>query len=377
MKHTLDRKLMSKGKRVALTILGVVGSIVIVATLAVAGYVGYLFLTYDRIGDVELEVTQNSNIAQIQIGTEYSAVSYNIGFGAYSQDYTFFLDTGYGNDGNPTCGYWSKARSKEAVEFNTNGAISAVASLNPDFVTFQEVDTNSTRSYQINQDGLIENAFPAYSKTHAVNFHSAFLPYPLYDMHGSVNAGLTTLSRFQIQDAHRHSYTVSDGVSKFFDLDRCFSSQRIHVSNGKDLYIVNFHMSAYDEGGTIRTQQVAEMNAFLNECGNRGDYVIVGGDFNHDLLTFDPDYQYNATDHRAFNMTKKFPDWVHFYFSEDGNSPLPTGYTLVASDNVPACRNNDIEYSPSESFVCVIEGVVRDNDLQNRRRGFHKLPEGL
>ena len=92
MKHTIDRKPMSKGKRVALTILGVVGSILIVATLAVAGYVGYLFISYNRIGDVELEVTQNSTIAQIQIGTEYSAVSYNIGFGAYSQDYTFFLD---------------------------------------------------------------------------------------------------------------------------------------------------------------------------------------------------------------------------------------------------------------------------------------------
>ena len=100
-------------------------------------------------------------------------MSYNIGFGAYSQDYTFFLDTGYDDDGNETCGHYGKAKSKDAVLFNTNGAITTIANLNPDFALFQEVDVKATRSYKVNQYELITDSFSTYDSVFCLNFHSA------------------------------------------------------------------------------------------------------------------------------------------------------------------------------------------------------------
>ena len=137
---------MKKGLKISLVTIGaLVGSLVICA----GGYVGYIILSYSRIGDKELKINKRSSSSLVKKGEEYSLTSYNIGFGAYSQDFTFFLDTGYYEKGKATCGYYSKAKSKDDVLFNVNGAIECISSLDVDFALFQEVDTSSTRSYHI------------------------------------------------------------------------------------------------------------------------------------------------------------------------------------------------------------------------------------
>lgn len=345
-------------KRVLIIAGCVVGAVVVGA----GGYVLYVVLSYNRIGNVRLDIDHHDTKEKAVVGETYKALSYNIGFGAYSQDYTFFMDTGYDENGKETCGHYSTARSKEEVEFNTNGAIKTVADNAPDFVMFQEVDTKSTRSYKINQDTKIQEAFSSFDHVHCVNFHTAFLPYPLYDMHGSVNAGLTTLSNIKIQNADRKEYTVPTGLSKFFDLDRCFAVQEISVDNGKSLFIVNSHMSAYDEGGKVRTKQIEELNAFLKEKHDSGDYVVIGGDWNHDLLTNNPEFPQYTKENKPFGEKKKNPDWVNYYFDGEHKSPLTEGYSVVASDNVPTCRNNDIEWIPGKTYTCVVDGfIVSDN----------------
>ncbi len=343
-------------------ILIIAGCVLGTVVVGAGGYVLYIVLSYNRIGDKDLTVEHRATINEAQIGETYKAISYNIGFGAYSQDYTFFMDEGYDENGNKTCGTHSRAKSKDEVNFNTNGAIQTVIDNDADFVLFQEVDTNSTRSFHINQDTIIQEKFPSFDHVHCVNFHTAFLPYPIFEMHGTVNGGLTTLSKIKIESAQRKEYTVAQDLSKFFDLDRCFSIQQINVSNGKKLYIANSHMSAYDKGGTIRTKQMEEFNAFLSARKDAGDYVIVGGDWNHDLLTNNPAFpQYNPQN-KPFNETKKTPDWLQYLFGEDNKSPILDGYKVVASDNYPTCRNNDIEWIPGKTFTCVVDGfIVSDN----------------
>ncbi len=343
-------------------ILIITGCVVGALVVGAGGYVLYVVLSYNRLGNTDLNVDRKSSVEKAEVGQTYKAISYNIGFGAYSQDYTFFMDTGYDEQGKPTCGKYSTARSKEAVLFNTNGAIKTIEDNNPDFVMFQEVDTNSTRSKHINQDTMIQEKFTTFDHVHCVNFHTAFLPYPITDMHGTVNAGLTTISRIQVQKAARKEYTVSTSLSKFFDLDRCFAVQEISVNNGKTLYIINSHMSAYDEGGTIRQKQVEELNAFLKAAHDAGHYVVAGGDWNHDLLTNNPDFPQYTKDNKPFGEKKKTPDWLNQYFNEEHKSPLTEGYSVVASDNTPTCRNNDIEWEPGKTFTCVVDGfIVSDN----------------
>ena len=209
---------------------------------------------------------------------------------------------------------------------------------------------------------MITEKFLNYDHSFAINFHGAYLPYPLYDMHGKSNSGIATFSKYSIQKAYRKEYTIAKDLSKLFDLDRCFSYSIVKVENGKNLYLVNSHMSAYDEGGKIRQKQLDELNAFLTMCAQNQDYVIVGGDFNHDLLTYNPQFNYDKIINRAFNMTLKSPDWIAFFFDENQKSPLVDNYQVIAADNWPSCRNNDIEWDEEETFVCCVDGfIVSDN----------------
>ena len=88
MKKTLKRI----GLIVLIVLLAIVG--------AVAGYAGTILLSYKRIGDTTLEVKRNTNNNKVEVGETYSVSTYNIGFGAYSQDFTFFLDTGFDEEEN-------------------------------------------------------------------------------------------------------------------------------------------------------------------------------------------------------------------------------------------------------------------------------------
>ena len=336
---------------------------ILVLVLGAGSYCGYIIFSYKRIGDVSLDVEGNAAKNVLSLDETYNMATYNIGFGAYSQDYTFFLDTGYDINGEETCGYYSTARSKEEVNFNVNGAINTVKSLDLDFVLLQEVDVKSTRSYKINQNDMFKESLSEYDNVFAINFDTAYLPYPLYDMHGKSLAGLSTFSRYKIKSANRYEYTISDNLSKLFDIDRCFSVSNVEVENGKTLYVINSHMSAYDKGGVIRQTQIKELNDFISNCLSEGNYVIVGGDFNHDLLTNNPDFNYDMTN-RPFENKLRNPDWLSAYFNENKESPLVDGFRVVASDNVPTCRNNDIEWDPSLTFKCVVDGFVVSNNIE-------------
>ena len=345
-------------KKIMLSIM----MVLIILVFFIGSYCGYIYFSYERIGDTVLEIKSSKLDTGLKLNYTYSATTYNVGFGAYSQDYTFFLDTGYDIDGNETCGYYSTARSKDEVLLNINGSVNTIKELDVDFVLLQEVDINSTRSYKVNQNELFINGLVDYDNVFSCNYNTAFLPYPLYDMHGKSCAGISTFSKYKIEEATRIEYTISEGFSKFFDCDRCFSVSKIKVENGKTLYLVNTHMSAYDKDGIIREKQVEELNAFLKQCKDSNDYVIVGGDFNHDLITYNPSYDYSLTN-KPFNNVLKDPDWISPYFGETGKTPLIEGFKVVAADNAPTCRNNDIKWQPDLTYKCVVDGFITSNNI--------------
>jgi len=116
--------------------------------LVVLSYLAYVILTYDRIEDnVPLTVEGEAKEERVLPGTEYTIVTQNLGFGAYVQDFTFFMDGGKE----------SRARSKEGVIECINDAMDEVGSYDPDFILFQEVDIDSTRSYHVDQYRLLSD----------------------------------------------------------------------------------------------------------------------------------------------------------------------------------------------------------------------------
>lgn len=348
---------MSKASKVFRWILISIGIILGILLLIVGGYLAYVVIQYERIPDgIELTV-ENPRTGGLTVGDEYTIATYNIGFGAYGPTFSFFMDTGTMLDGTELVGKYGKAESKEAVRYNTDGAIDVLEALDPDFVFIQEVDTDATRSYHINQLEDITAAMGGYGYTFASNFHSAWLHYPLHDPHGKSNAGLLTLSRFSLEDNVRRSYPVDNGFpTRFFDLDRCFSLHRVPVDNGKELVLINSHMSAYDEGGTIRTQQLEMLNQVASEEYEKGNYVIIGGDFNHAL---------GEVAAHAFPSQQQFPGWVFILTNDD----LAPGLRIVTAENeteVATCRGAEIPYEKGVNFMTVVDGFIVSDNVRTR-----------
>ena len=328
------------------------GMILLLLTLTIGGYILYMQLNYYRIEDNTQIETQNNQTGTLKAGSDYTAVTYNIGFGAYEQAYTFFMDTGKMKDGTATQGKKARAFSQERAAANTQNSIQTMLGLDSDFYLIEEADLNSTRSYGLNQVQAIRDAFSSYGSVYTNAFHTPFLFYPFTEPHGSVESGLVTLSRYQIEQNIRRQLPVDNGfITKFTDLDRCFTISYVPVDHGKTLALVALHLSAYDEGGKIRQKQLEMLNEVLLSEYEKGNYVIAGGDFNHDIAgTID-----------LFPSQQEIPEWV---FQLD-NSSLAEGLSFVIPKNVsevPSCRGADIPYEKGVTYTVTVDGfIVSDN----------------
>ena len=340
-------KSLKKGMKI--TALVLLCTIVAVILLAV-GYVAYVFIQYDRVED-NLNIVSDNNTETIAKATdEFTALTYNIGFGAYDTEYSFFLDSGSDKEtGEVQTGEYSKAISKENVLKNINGSIDLIESNMADFVFAQEVDVKGDRSYDVNQYDMIRNStvLSTYSHNYAQNFDSAYLLYPFNDPHGANKAGMATFSKYKVESNIRKSYPLDDGFAKFFDLDRCIMITRVPLDNGKELTLINNHMSAYDEGGTIRAQQLEMLKTVMDEEAAKGNYVIVGGDFNHDL---------NQTE---FPTGQNRPDWISDLTADDMNP----GFTIQSGTNSGTCRAAELPYEKGYNYEVVVDGFIVSSNV--------------
>lgn len=344
---------MAKGWKITLI---TIAAIIALLILIVVGYVIYVFAAYYRIDDnLELKWEERSD-KTLSASGEYTALTYNIGFGAYSPDFTFFMDGGKE----------SVAKSKDAVLTNVGGAIDLVSSYSPDFMLIQEVDLKATRSYHVNQMELFADKFTDYEYSFAVNYDSPFLMYPIIKPHGKSVAGLNTMSKYSLSESTRRSLPISDGFSKLFDLDRCYSVNKYEMDNGKSLYVYNVHLSAYGGTPEIREGQINMLFGDMKEKIDAGSYVVCGGDYNHDMT----DETQNLGNENAtgdFEWAQKFP------FDE-----IPANISFArkyVDKNVPTARNCDIEYIKGTTQVFVLDGFfVSDNievkSVENVDSGF-------
>ena len=357
-------------KRLALRIV----LIVLAVILAVVGsYVIYVFTSYHRLPD-NLELTPEpdplmydtmNRMPPERINVEpgqktYTIMTYNIGFGAYTSDYSFFMDGGK----------YSWARSKDGLNQNLVDMSSAIRSYDPDFLLLQEVDEDGTRTYHVNEVNYMCALLDYFQHVYAQNFDSPFLFWPLWQPHGANKSGLLTLSSAYISSALRRSLPVSNSVTKIVDLDRCYSITRIPLGDptplpldpdaktadpdAKALVLINVPLSAYSTG-SVREKQLEMLYGDLQKEYDKGNYVICGGDFNHNLRGGDDDKA--PTWAQPFPM-ETLPDGFHFGFLKDENGKSDPKVNIEHN----SCRDANEPYNPDTTFTVLADGfLVSDN----------------
>jgi endonuclease/exonuclease/phosphatase family metal-dependent hydrolase len=105
---------------------------------------------------------------------------------------------------------------------------------------------------------------------------------------GKVAGGLATYSKYQPKEVMRYQLPGAFPFPKnVYMLDRCLLVQRYDLSSGKQMLVVNLHNSAYDNTGKLKAQEMAYLKNFITQEYEKGNYVIVGGDWNQNPPGFD------------------------------------------------------------------------------------------
>lgn len=282
-----------------------------------------------------IKIQTNNNSESLAIDSnEFTFLIWNIGYAGLGSQSDFFLDGG--KQVRP-----SKTLSQEYL----NGIVETISKeKNIDFLLLQEVDVKAKRSYKVNEFETIAKVLPQHSNAHAFNFNVKFVPKPLasFSPIGQVQSGLATYSKYKVSESTRFQFPGSYGwPTSAFHLDRCILETRVPLENGKELIVINSHNSAYD-GGKLKPQEMAYLKKHLLAEYEKGNYVIVGGDWNQcpPNFAYDSFSKNEADDYYQDNIAEDF---------------MPNGWNWAFDENTPTNRKLASTYVKDTTFTTLID----------------------
>ena len=307
--------------------------ILLAVVIAVGGLTVFLTLTEYRPKDIETVPIKGSGSGAIP-AENLSILCWNVGYGGLGAAEDFFMDGG------------TRARpdSRETVNTYLEGIQKSFLEDRPtDLVMLQEVDSNSSRTYSIDETEVLSKNASAY----ALNYSCPFVPVPFPPM-AKVHSGLLTTTDYEIREAERVALPCPfTWPMRTANLKRCLLVSRLPVEGSeKELVLVNLHLEAYDdgEGKIAQTRQLMDLlqKEYLN-----GNYVIAGGDFNQ---LFPGSLSVWPNNHPE--------NWIPGLLETE---LLPAGFQYVCDMSVPTCRLLNQPYDPTDTVntqYYVIDGFV-------------------
>ncbi|MEI6576430.1 MAG: endonuclease/exonuclease/phosphatase family protein [Bacteroidota bacterium] len=209
----------------------------------------------------------------------FNLLTWNIGYSGLGKDMDFFYDGG------------SRVKAPfNDYQANLNGILSALKAMDTlDFVLLQEVDREAKRSFFTDQVAIFSNELKDFNVSFAKNYDVKYIPFPLLDPMGKVLAGLASFSRFIPSESVRISSPLNfPWPKRLFFLDRCFLINRYPITKDTSLLVINIHNSAWSEGAVLRKEELKVLKKIITAEYKKGNYVIVGGDWNQNPPGFNP-----------------------------------------------------------------------------------------
>jgi len=223
---------------------------------------------------------------------------------------------------------------------------------NIDFMLLQEVDVEAKRSYYINERDSIEKYLPDYLSLYADNYLVKYVPVPISDPMGYVQAGLQFLSNYIPMESVRYSFPGNySWPTSLFMLDRCFISNRYNLKNGKELIIINTHNSAFDDGA-LKKQQLEYLKQFLEIEYTKGNYFVVGGDWNQNPPGLD------------ISKFGKHSNSENFQLSMLDKEIFPSDWQWIYDPNIATNRSNVKPYTKGETSITVLDFFLLSPNLK-------------
>lgn len=307
-----------------------IGIILATGILLFALFIVYSMLTfYDP--PKELILAQNTKPDTVNCDSTHQVLSWNIGYVGLGDNMDFFYDGG------------ERVRdSYERVMINLDSILTFLKrNSSRDFILLQEVDQKSKRSYSFSEvDSIGQTGFHS---SFALNYDVKFVPVPPGSPMGQVKSGILSLSKYLPEKSVRYGYPgMFDWPNRLFNLRRCMLVNRYPTSNQKEFILINTHMSAFDDG-SLKKQEMQYLKDFVLSEYAKGNFVIVGGDWNQSppefpLTRFGENYQSDS-----------------FILSNIATDFMPAGWKWAFDPKLPTNRYLNESYVPDKTFRCLID----------------------
>ncbi len=311
-------------------------SLLLLISILIAGFV--VATDYKPPSELNIEVENRHDILLEE--SELLKVSImNVGFGGLDKDQDFFMDGGSG----------SKSKSLEKTTENIDKAIDFMVSNNADVYMLQEVDIDSNRSYHFNQRKHIEGELADYNSVGTTYYKVPFVPVPFNEPVGTVEMELLTLSKGEITSTTRYDLPNESRVpEKYFLLDRCLMETVIPLGNGKNLIVINVHLSAYDSDGSVKKAQLEWIENYIEEANLEENYYVFGGDWNLILK----------------ELSEENMDELRYYWIEKPSDFESIGFEWAYDASVNTVRELDAPYQKGKTYEQVIDGFLASPNLE-------------
>lgn len=263
-----------------------------------------------------------------------SLMTWNLGYGGMGAGDDFFLDGGHN----------VLARDKDSV-LRHLGSITTFLQKHPaDINLLEEVDSDSRRSYFVDERRAITASMEDSCSSYALNHDMFFIPYPKLRPLGRVRSGMLALGKFRPGEAKRYQLHGSfQWPDRAFQMERSLLVWKLPREDGKNWTIIELHLEAWD-AGNIRAAELVQLQELALREYDEGNFVVLGGDWNAVLPGV-----------RMDEFTKRKPSSHVIKLDE---SFLPEGWTWGVDRSRPSNRSDDFPYDPRKNYMTVIDGFV-------------------
>lgn len=306
---------------------------VLVILLAVL-YLLLMIITAYKPKNIEILSIKNNKRQIVKTNQPISVLSFDISYCGMDKD--------KGSDSD----------NKKSIDVNLKGITDLISAQKADFILLQEVDKKSIRSSYTDEEQHLTEALAGYVSTFAYDYKALWIPVPLIKPTGYIESGMSTFSKYLINVASRYKYPGQEKwPGHLINNEPCFIETRIPTDNGKELIIVNSHISDTDKSGDIRKQQLDYLKKYITNEYKKGNYVIVGGNWNYFLPGTDPN---------LFRTVESCPEGL-------GKMPedfRPSGFTWAVDKTVPSVRSSENPYEKNINFTAVTDGFIVSDNIQ-------------
>ncbi len=260
-----------------------------------------------------------------------SVGTWNLGYAGLGRESDFIVD------GGKTL----LPQSGKIVEKNLAGIQAVAQSLETDVQFFQEVSEAGALSRWRSSAKTLKSIFVKDLFWFRKDIATKLLPWPL-----KLNHGTAIATKYDVISGELVPI-VGEPNPIFGMLRRRYGIQALRMQ-GADTNIewmfLNIHLSAFDDGGDLRREQIKAVFDYAQSLYAQGMHVVVGGDWNMEL------FQANFP-HRTL---KKDLFWIHPMPADS----VPADWKIAVDTDLPTVRTVNQPFERGENYLTIIDGFI-------------------